>query len=145
MAGAMSMAEFSRPVDVARLGTAEVHYDIAASAAERAALAKRFELLSLDRLEANVTLRRIAGGMVRMTAALAADLVQTDVVTLDPVPGHVAEDFTLLFAEEAGDAGALDPEAEPVEPLVDGRIDIAEAVAQQLSLAIDPYPRAPAA
>jgi len=66
-------------------------------------------------------------------------------VTLDPVPGHVEDEFALLFADEAEDAGALDPNADPIEPLVDGRIDIAEAVAQQLSLAIDPYPRAPAA
>ncbi|HEX4112102.1 MAG TPA: DUF177 domain-containing protein [Stellaceae bacterium] len=140
----MSMVEFSRPVEVARLGTAEARYDIAATAAERAALAKRFDLLSLDRLEARVTLRRVADDRVQLNAALSADLAQTDVVTLDPVPGHIEDDFTLLFAEEAGDAGALDPDAELVEPLIDGRIDIAEAVAQQLSLAIDPYPRLPA-
>jgi uncharacterized metal-binding protein YceD (DUF177 family) len=138
----MSAVEFSRPIDVARLGAAEVRYDIAATEAERTALARRFDLLSLDRLEAQVTLRRVARGMVRMNAALSADLVQTDVVTLDPVPGRIEDDFTLLFAAEASDAGALDPEAELVEPLAGGRIDIAEAVVQQLSLAIDPYPRA---
>jgi uncharacterized metal-binding protein YceD (DUF177 family) len=137
----MSGGEFSRPIDVARLGGAETHYDLAANETERAALAKRFTLISLDRFEAHVTLRRILGGVVRLNATLSADLVQTDVVTLDPVPGHVEDEFTLLFATETGDAGALDPDAELVEPLVDGRIDIAEAVAQQLSLAIDPYPR----
>ena len=39
----------------------------------------------------------------------------------------------------------LDAEAEDVEPLVAGAIDIGEAVAQQLSLALDPFPRAPEA
>ena len=39
----------------------------------------------------------------------------------------------------------LDGDAEPVEPLDDGMIDIGEAVAQQLSLALDPFPRAPGA
>ncbi len=70
--------------------------------------------------------------------------MQTDVVTLDPVPGHVEDDFSLLFGGTPDDAAALDPDAELVEPLVDGHIDIGEAVAQQLSLAMDPYPRAPA-
>jgi uncharacterized metal-binding protein YceD (DUF177 family) len=138
----VTAVEFARPIEVVRIGAAEAHYDIAASETERAALARRFGLLSLDRFEARVTLRRVPGGMVRMHATLSADLVQTDVVTLDPVPGHVEDDFILLFAEEASDAGALDPEAELREPIADGRIDIAEAVAQQLSLAIDPYPRA---
>lgn len=141
----MTLVEFSRPIDVTRLGAAEARYEIVAGEAERVALARRFGLLSLDRLEARVTLRRLAGGMVRMTATLSADLSQTDVVTLDPLPGHVEDEFTLLFADEASDAGALDPEAELVEPLEGGHVDIAEAVAQQLSLAIDPYPRAPAA
>jgi uncharacterized metal-binding protein YceD (DUF177 family) len=137
----MSALEFSRPVEVTRLGAAEVAYDIVANDTERAALAKRFDLLSLDRLEAQVTLHRVAAGVVRLNASLSADLVQTDVVTLDPVLGHVEDGFTLLFAEETDDAGALDPDAELVEPMADGRIDIGEAVAQQLSLAIDPYPR----
>lgn len=140
----MSTAEFSRPVDVARLGAAEAVYDISANETERAALARRFDLVSVDRFAAHVTLRRVKGGMVRLNASLTADLVQTDIVTLDPLPGHVEDEFTLLFGEEPDDAGTLNPDAELVEPLENGHIDIGEAVAQQLSLAIDPYPRAPA-
>jgi hypothetical protein len=64
------------------------------------------------------------------------------VVTLDPVSAHIVDDTALLFGLEPDDAGGLDPDAEPVEPLDNGNIDIGEAVAQQLSLAIDPYPRA---
>jgi uncharacterized metal-binding protein YceD (DUF177 family) len=141
----MSGPEFSRPIDVTRLGAAEAHYDIAATEAERAALARRFELVSLDRFAAHVTLHRVTGGRVRLTASLTADLVQTDIVTLEPLPGHVEDDFTLLFGTAAHDAAVLDPDAELVEPLDDGHIDIGEVVAQQLSLAIDPYPRAPTA
>jgi uncharacterized metal-binding protein YceD (DUF177 family) len=136
----MSGVEFSRPVEVGRLGAAEVVYDIAANETERAALGRRFDLVSLDRFDAHVTLHRVAGGMVRLNATLSADLVQTDVVTLDPVPAHIEDEFTLLFGDEADDAGALDSDAELVEPLTDGRIDLGEAVAQQLSLVIDPYP-----
>jgi hypothetical protein len=139
----MAMIEFSRPIDVTRLGAGETVYDIAATETERAALAKRFDLVSLEKLAARVTLRRLAGGLVRLAASLSADLVQTDVVTLDPVPARVDDDFSLLFGSDADDVAALDPEAELVEPLIDGQIDIGEAVAQQLSLVMDAYPRAP--
>jgi uncharacterized metal-binding protein YceD (DUF177 family) len=141
----MTASEFSRRIDVARLGAGEAVFDLAASDGERAALARRFGLVALDRLSAHIALRRVAGGMVRMEASFSADLTQTDVVTLDPLPNHVEEAFTLLFGDEPDDAAALDPEAELVEPLEDGHLDIGEAVAQQLSLAIDPYPRAGAA
>lgn len=140
----MKGVELSRPVDVARLGAGDARYDIVATEAERTALAKRFDLVSLDRFDAQVILHRIAGGMVRLSASLSADLVQTDIVSLEPLPSHVEDNFTLLFGPTAGDAAALDPNAELVEPLDDGHIDIGEAVAQQLSLAVDPYPRAPA-
>jgi uncharacterized metal-binding protein YceD (DUF177 family) len=137
--------EFSRPVEVARLGPGEAVYDLAADAPERAALARRFDLVSLDRLEAKVRLRRRAGGMVLLSARLEAELVQSDVVTLDPVRSAIADEFTLLYGEAKDDPRALDPDADASEPVVDGKIDLGEAVAQQLSLAIDPYPRAPAA
>jgi uncharacterized metal-binding protein YceD (DUF177 family) len=138
----VTASEFSRRIEVARLGAGPASYDLKASDSERVALARRFGLVALDRFAAHVTLRRLAGSMVRMEASLDADLVQTDVVTLDPAPNHVQDTFTLLFGNDADDAAALDPEAELVEPLEDGHIDIGEAVAQQLSLAIDPYPRA---
>lgn len=138
--------EFSRPVDTARLSRDESVHDIAAMPAERAALAQRFDLVSLDSLEARVRLRRAAGGFIRLTAEFSAEVVQSCIVTLEPVPSRVDEIFTLLYGtvEEEGDV-ALDGEADIVEPLEDGTIDLGEAVAQQLSLALDPYPRAPGA
>ncbi|MGH6982022.1 MAG: YceD family protein, partial [Stellaceae bacterium] len=69
-------------------------------------------------------------------------LIQTDVATLDPLPAHIDDEFALLFGAEADDAAALDPDAELIEPIEGGLIDLGETVAQQLSLAIDPYPRA---
>ncbi len=141
-------AEFARPVDVNRLPSGEGVYDLAATAAERAALARRFDLLALDRLEAQVRLTLLAGGLLRLSAALSADLVQACVVTLEPVLGHIDDQFTLLYRPGAGDgekAVVLSGAAELVEPLPGGVLDIGEAVAQQLSLVLDPFPRAPGA
>ncbi|HLI22575.1 MAG TPA: DUF177 domain-containing protein [Stellaceae bacterium] len=138
--------EFSRCIDSLRLPAGGETYEIAANAEERTGLARRFDLLSLDRLEAKVKLTPIPGGFYRVTAALEAELVQACIVTLEPVPGRIAENFSLTFGpvEEAGEI-VLDGAAEPVEPLEGGVIDIGETVAQQLSLALDPFPRAPGA
>jgi|SRR5579864_1372110 len=138
--------EFSRPIDVHRLPPAGGAYEIVASPAECAALAKRFDLLTLDRLEARVQLSALAAGFYRLSATLQADLTQPCVVTLEPVKSRVAEAFALLYgAVDEQKEVVLDGNSETVEPIEGGMIDIGEAVAQQLSLALDPFPRAPGA
>jgi hypothetical protein len=139
--------EFSRLVDVTRLGEEEVLYEIEANAAERQALARRFGLLELPSLSAEVRVRR-AGTGVRVRLALEADVVQACVVTLEPVAAHVADCASLLFAPEAAPSHAFEIdlstfEGEIPEPLEGDTIDIGELTAQYLALALDPYPRAP--
>ena len=138
------LIEFSRPVDVLRLTLERQRFEIAASAEECAALVQRFGLLSLDRLEAKVRVIPLAGGFYRLQASFVASLVQACVVTLEPVPAMIDEDFSLLYGPVDGETDlVLDAETETVEPLDGGMIDIGEAVAQQLSLALDPFPRMP--
>jgi uncharacterized metal-binding protein YceD (DUF177 family) len=139
--------EFSRPVNVAKLGGKLPSYRIEASDAERAALALRFNLISLDRLVAEITLRREPKGAVRLDGRLEADLVQHCVATLEPVPEEVVDEFVLIYRpdldEAAADRLALEnPEDEIVEPLIGESIDIGEAVAQQLAVVMEPFPRA---
>lgn len=140
------LPEFSRRIAGLRLDPGGERYDISAKPEERAALAKRFELLALDRLEAKVKLTPMAGGFYRLAADFEAELTQACSITSEPVPARVAESFTLIYGpvDESSEI-VLDGDAEPVEPLDDGMIDIGEAVAQQLSLALDPFPRAPGA
>jgi uncharacterized metal-binding protein YceD (DUF177 family) len=139
--------EFSRPVEIDNLPSGGAVHEIAAQPAERAALADRFALLALERLEARVRLTPLAGGLVRLDAELGADVVQECVITLEPIATHVEDHFSLLYgpAEQVGREIVLSDETELVEPLADGFIDIGETVAQQLSLALDPFPRAPGA
>lgn len=134
--------EFSHPVDVLRLPLAGGRYDISASAEERAALAKRFDLLTLDRLEAQVQLVPVAAGFYRLSAELKAELTQACVVTLEPVASRIEESFSLLCGSiDAQNEVLLDGNSETVEAIEGGIVDIAEMVAQQLSLALDPFPR----
>ncbi|HWB52313.1 MAG TPA: YceD family protein [Stellaceae bacterium] len=138
------MSEFSRLVPLARLGGEPFRQHIAANADERRALAQRFDLVSLDRLEADVALLRELAGTILLSASFAAEFAQQCIVTLDPVPGSVSEHFALRYgppeAEEALPTGEDDPAFEPLEG---ESIDIAEAVAQEFSLALPAFPRAP--
>ncbi|HET8749702.1 MAG TPA: DUF177 domain-containing protein [Sphingomicrobium sp.] len=119
--------------------------DLVADEAERSAIARRFRLDGLDRLEAHVTLGR-DGPMVRAEGRLVASLDQSCVVTGDPVAAHVDEPFALVFLPEPP-AGGPDEEIE-LQPddcdviFYDGSaIDLGDAVADTLALSLDPYPR----
>jgi uncharacterized metal-binding protein YceD (DUF177 family) len=140
-------AEFSRRLDLARLGDNEITQTIEATEAERAALAARFGLVSLDSLVATLHVRRVRGGAaIRLAGAFTADLAQACVVTLEPVRQHLDEEFEVLYsADPTLDESAIGaaPELDWPEPLPEGALDLGEAVAQQLSLTLDPYPRAP--
>jgi uncharacterized metal-binding protein YceD (DUF177 family) len=144
--------EFSRVVRADHVHRSPVTETIEAGEDERRALALRFELESIERLTATVSLQSVRGGqMVQVTGQLEADVVQTCVVTLEPVPAHVSESFSALFApphliedtdDEEIDLEALLSDEDLPEPMENGRIDIGELTAQHLSLALDPYPHA---
>ena len=85
-----------------------------------------------------------------VTGRLEADVVQSCVVTLEPVAATVVEPSSTGCSarkcpSEALDEVEIDAEAELPEPVVDGRLDLGEILAQELSLALDPYPRSPEA
>jgi uncharacterized metal-binding protein YceD (DUF177 family) len=136
------MSEFARPVSLARLGAEPFRQHIAADLDERAALARRFDLVLLERLEADVELLREPMGTILLSAAFAAEFAQQCIVTLDPVADSVSEQFQLRYgppeAEEMVPAGEDDP---AFEPLDSESIDIGEAIAQEFSLALPPFPR----
>ena len=135
--------EFSRLVPVARVAGQPLRTKIEATAEERERLARRFALVALDRLAAEVTLQRIGGDQIRLEAAFEAEFAQSCVVTLDPVPGRIAETFSLLYGppQEAQSEIEIAAEEPVFEPLSGEAIDIGEAVAQELSLALPQFPR----
>jgi uncharacterized metal-binding protein YceD (DUF177 family) len=141
------LPEFTRPIDIDRVGNTEVVHEIAANAQECAALARRFDLVGIERLEARVRLRRARGGSVlRLAARLTADAIQSCVVTLAPVTSHVEAEFTVLYGdgETGGEGIQIDPDSEStLEPWPEGPLDLGETVAQEFALALEPYPRAP--
>ena len=137
--------EFSRLVRLDRVIAQPLRTTIEATPGERQRLARRFDLVSLDRLAADVVLQRVAGDLIRLDAAFEAEFAQSCVVTLDPVPDRVAETFSLLYGPPGDEQAEIEIDIDETvfEPLTGELIDIGEAVAQELSLALPQFPRLP--
>lgn len=141
----MSVPEFSRLERIDTIGEGEREVRIAATAAERAALAARFGLKSVDRLDGVFRLKRDAAGIVAR-GRVTADLVQSCVVTEEALPVSVDEPVALRFvAEDApeGDEIELDEDALDTMGFDGAAIDLGEAAAETMALALDPFPRGP--
>ncbi len=137
--------EFSRRFALDSIGSIARSVTIEATAQERRAVAARFDLIALDMLTATVTLTASAAG-VETTGRFVADAVQTCVVTGDPVPTHLDEAFTLRFVDpellvsDTDEIELSDDDCDLIE-VDNGAVDLGEAVAQTLGLALDPFPR----
>lgn len=137
--------EFSRTVPLVRLGPAPFRQQIEATADERERLARRFDLVALDRVTATVTLYRRDRDAILLEAEFEAEFAQSCVVTLEPVAGRLSQSFTLLYGPVGEDQAEIELGVDETlfEPLTGDAVDIGEAVAQELSLALPEFPRAP--
>ncbi|HYZ34848.1 MAG TPA: DUF177 domain-containing protein [Crenalkalicoccus sp.] len=136
--------EFSRPLVLALVGPEGRREVLEASEAERAALARRFGIPAIARLRAELSLRPEPDGAVRAEGRLEAEVTQDCVVTLEPVEQRVEEPVSLRLLPPGEEPDEGPEEADEI-PTEGGIADLGEAIAEQLALALDPYPRAPGA
>ncbi len=136
--------EFSRPERIDTIGERERAVSISADAVERAAVAKRFGLAAIERLDAALTIRRI-GGAIAVAGTVSAAVVQACSVTGDPLSVTIDEPVALGFVEalELGEEVELGEDALDTVEIEDGAIDLGEAAAETMALALDPFPRGP--
>jgi len=140
----VSQPEFSRPVDRERIGDGARR--IEADAREREALARRFGLVSIAKLEADLSLS-VEGTVIGAAGRMRADIVQSCAVSGEDLPVHIDEPVALRFVPEA--SRQPDEEVELSEEDCDEieysgtQFDLGEAIAQSLVLAIDPFATGP--
>lgn len=144
--------EFSRIERLDTIGSEPREVSISAREVERAALAERFGLVAIERLEGRFTVRQEAAG-VSVIGRVTATVTQACSVTGDPVPAQVDEPVQLRFVHPTGARASADSEEE-VELAGDeidtieidgGGIDLGETAAETMVLALDPFPRSPRA
>lgn len=140
----MTVPEFSRPEYANTIGEGERRVDIAADASERAALAMRFDLIAIDRLEARFDIRRDAAGL-RAHGSVKAAVVRACSVTDEPLSVAIDETVALRFVvgDPEGDEIELDADALDTVAYDGAAIDLGEAAAETMALALDPFPRGP--
>ncbi len=146
MANSLEPSEFSRPVDLRGIDARKRHLE--ADASERAALARRFGIRAIHRLEADIDLTK-DGAAITATGRLSADIVQACAITDEDLPVTIAEELALRFipetAVEASAEAELDLTVDELDdiPFSGLVFDLGEAVAQSLALAIDPFAAGP--
>lgn len=116
----------------------------------RKAIARALDLQALDTFTAELTVEPTTTGWT-LSGRVRADVVQTCGLTLEPLPATVDERFSVGLVEGPApepeedveiDVQMVDDSPDYIE---DGRIDLGQYAVEQLSLALDPFPRKPGA
>jgi uncharacterized metal-binding protein YceD (DUF177 family) len=135
--------ELHRPVAAERIGPQGLESTVEAGPAECAALARRLQIPAVRALRCRFRLTPAPAASFEATGHLQARVVQTCVMTLEEFEAEVEERFGLRFVPEGAESDDPDPEAEDEVAYRNGVIDLGDAAAEQLALALDPYPRKP--
>ncbi len=143
-------SEFSRVVCLADNPAPKFQISLEANETERAALAKRFSLISLGSYHVDATIILTPGGLVSVRAQMTAHVEQSCIISLAPVHTKIENTFELELVPEpdSGDEETsqselvIDASEKDCEILTDGCFDLGELSVQYLGLAIDSYPRA---
>jgi uncharacterized metal-binding protein YceD (DUF177 family) len=140
-----------RLVPIARIGEAGLAVAVTTLPDELAKVAAYLELESIQSLKAEVELSRWRDKGVMLTGHFVAEVTQSCVVTLEPVDAHVEGDFERRYLPNAELTGGetatheihVDPDGEDPAETLGREIDLGEILVEELSLALDPYPRKP--
>jgi uncharacterized metal-binding protein YceD (DUF177 family) len=132
----------SRPIDVSTIRPDGLPFQLSATADEKAALAKAFDIPALAALEADLKLEK-KGPRVHVTGRVYGRFTQICVVSLDPFESDFDEAVSVDFDEDPAKAHKMHPDDEIPDPIINGEIDLGMLAAEFAALALDPYPRKP--
>lgn len=141
------LPELSQIIKLSDIGGAPLTGKIIADDQQRAALAKRFDLPSIESLTADYRLET-KEHEIRFTGSIRSGLHQACAISGQPFAVDVNEAFNIIFVEKT-DITSSEEEIELASEDCDmieyeaAQIDLGEAIAQTLYLALDPYPRGP--
>lgn len=143
--------DFSRTVGVAEIGEAGLTLTIVAGKRERSRLARRYDLIKVKKLEAEIRLRRRLkdNNKIYLDGHFLADVIQNCVVSLVPIESHIDDGFSVVFSSactpehEGGSFSVEDPDSQKI--IAGDRLELGGLIAGHLALSLDPYPRHPGA
>ncbi|HEX4296337.1 MAG TPA: DUF177 domain-containing protein [Rhizomicrobium sp.] len=142
----MSDFPISHPYELGRLSLAGDKIVLAPTQEEYARIAQWAGVDAMESFKATIEIKKLTPTRFSYDAAFEADIVQSCVVTLDPVRSHIEGSVVRdLFLTQTTsfevDVAPVDEDGR--EEIASLRYDLAAPVLEELVLAIDPYPRAP--
>ena len=136
----------SQPVSISDLLRGDVvTLTMDADDGERRVLAEFLGIPEVKSLTARVKLRAEPGRRFVLEGTVAADLVQTCVITLEPLEARVEGPIRRVYLDTPLDEGDsdLDPfDDDAPDSVESGTIDAGAAVCEYIALEMPPYPRA---
>ncbi|HEX4272292.1 MAG TPA: YceD family protein [Rhizomicrobium sp.] len=140
--------------NLARLGNAGDEVTITADSDQRAAIARWAGIVALGSFEAKIAISKQGISRFGLTYRLTADVVQSCVVTLEPVESRMDHGFARelhfigpvrhkLVDDDSGPDLVLDSEEERPEEIESLHYDLAGPLLEEFVLSLEPYPRRP--
>ncbi len=146
-----SLHEFSRPIDVTTVGKNGRQFNFQATEAEKTALAFRFDILEIIRLNANADITPAKKGQYKLMVSYNVKLNQACSISLETVTDDVSGNFTVILQHPPREPNKqsqkedlevdFDYEESDFEYINSNLVDVGELIAQYISLEINPYPR----
>jgi hypothetical protein len=117
-----------------------------ASPAERSAIVQALGIVSCEAVTADYVIRALGEGRYRMSGRISAQLTQSCVVTLAPIPQTLEESFDVSFwpggsLPQVGGAESEVLSVPEIEPIEHGAIEAGRVLFEILSASLEPYPR----
>lgn len=136
-------AEFSRAVPLSKIAPGGTTFAVTATADECAVLAARMGIPAVHALDCSFTVipERADPSRIQASGLLRARVTRECIVSAEEFETPVADVFSVIFVPEGEESEDPDPDMDDEIPYRGDTIDLGEAAAEQLALALDPYPR----
>ena len=134
-------SEMTRIVETRALSPKPKNMEWEASEEELLAIAERLNVVEVKDLKVKLTIEK--KNLIKVSGSFTAHIVQRCVVSMEPVEEEICDTFEDFYGEHKRHAVPIDidMEAQDVETVENGRIDVGELVLQYLVLGLNPYPR----
>ncbi len=126
----------NRKIDIRTINENGPKISFKATDAERQALAERFDVPAIYKLEVNGTFGY--DDLITFDGEMRLSLERECVITLKPFTEETTTPVHLLFSENQKDT---DNPEEDILPIHKGKIDLFEVFAEEFGLALNPFPK----
>jgi uncharacterized metal-binding protein YceD (DUF177 family) len=137
--------DLSRPISLSRIGPGGLTVLVQATPEECGVVAARMGIPAIRSLECRFRMSfRGDQGSIYAEGRLHAQVTRECVVSAEDFETAVEDEFAICFVpsgHERDDTDLPDPDLPDEVPYDGDTIDLGEATAEQLGLALDPYPR----